>query len=147
MRELKENIHIQTVAKLLIAVAAIAHLIFTYVPNDATNEGRALLLLENQICGFIMFLFVLLGLVTLFESTQVHVSRSFAGYATIALCAATVGMGADLVSIYQTAIRTQNSLEPAMVYKAVWFSLALMAMFALSGVLLLIDTCRKHTER
>lgn len=57
------------------------------------------------------------------------------------------GMGADLVSIYQTAIRTQNSLEPAMVYKAVWFSLALMAMFALSGVLLLIDTCRKHTER
>jgi hypothetical protein len=34
-----------------------------------------------------------------------------------------------------------------MVYKAVWFSLALMAMFALSGVLLLIDTCRKHTER
>ena len=141
MRELKENIHIQTVAKLLIAVAAIAHLIFTYVHTSA------LLLLENQICGFIMFLFVLLGLVTLFESTQVHVSRSFAGYATIALCAATVGMGADLVSIYQTAIRTQNSLEPAMVYKAVWFSLALMAMFALSGVLLLIDTCRKHTER
>ena len=138
MRELKENIHIQTVAKLLIAVAAIAHLIFTYVHTSA------LLLLENQICGFIMFLFVLLGLV---ESTQVHVSRSFAGYATIALCAATVGMGADLVSIYQTAIRTQNSLEPAMVYKAVWFSLALMAMFALSGVLLLIDTCRKHTER
>ena len=141
MRELKENIHIQTVAKLLIAVAAIAHLIFTYVHTSA------LLLLENQICGFIMFLFVLLGLVTLFESTQVHVSRSFAGYATIALCAATGGMGADLVSIYQTAIRTQNSLEPAMVYKAVWFSLALMAMFALSGVLLLIDTCRKHTER
>ena len=97
MRELKENIHIQTVAKLLIAVAAIAHLIFTYVHT--------------------------------------------------ALCAATVGMGADLVSIYQTAIRTQNSLEPAMVYKAVWFSLALMAIFALSGVLLLIDTCRKHTER
>ena len=78
MRELKENIHIQTVAKLLIAVAAIAHLIFTYVHTSA------LLLLENQICGFIMFLFVLLGLVTLFESTQVHVSRSFAGYATIA---------------------------------------------------------------
>ena len=90
MRELKENIHIQTVAKLLIAVAAIAHLIFTYVHTSA------LLLLENQICGFIMFLFVLLGLVTLFESTQVHVSRSFAGYATIALCAATVGMGGRL---------------------------------------------------
>ena len=43
MRELKENIHIQTVAKLLIAVAAIAHLIFTYVHTSA------LLLLENQI--------------------------------------------------------------------------------------------------
>ena len=98
MRELKENIHIQTVAKLLIAVAAIAHLIFTYVHTSA------LLLLENQICGFIMFLFVLLGLVTLFESTQVHVSRSFAGYATIALCAATVGMGADLVSIKQLSV-------------------------------------------
>lgn len=141
MHELRENIHIQTVARFLIAAAAVVHLIFTYVHTNA------LLLLEDQICGFIMFLFVLLGLVTLFECTQIHAEKPSAMYVTILLCAATVGMGAYLVSIYQTAIRTQNSLEPAKVYTAVWFSLGLMAAFALSGVLLIVDILIKRKKR
>jgi hypothetical protein len=62
----KETSKIQITAKLLVAAAAIVHLIFTYVHTNA------LLLLEDQICGFIMFLFVLLGLVTLFEATQIQ---------------------------------------------------------------------------
>lgn len=136
MHELKESIHIKTIAKLLIAAASVVHLIFTYVHTSA------LLLLENEICGFIMFLFVLLGLVTLFESTQISMDRAFAQYATILLCVATIGMGAYLVSIYQMAIRTQGSLEPAKVYTAIRFSLGLMAAFGLSGILLLIDTVK-----
>ena len=141
MHKLRETVHIQTVARLLIAVAAVVHLIFTYVHNSA------LLLLENQICGFIMFLFVLLGLVTLFECDQIPEEKPSAKYLTILLCVATVGMGAYLVSIYQTAIQTQSSLEPAKVYTAVHFSQGLMAAFALSGVLLIVDTLIKRVKR
>lgn len=141
MNKLRENVHIQTIAKLLIAVAAVVHLIFTYVHNSA------LLLLEDQICGFIMFLFVLLGLVTLFECTQIHAEKPSAKFLTILLCAATVGMGAYLVSIYQTAIQTQSSLEPAKVITAVQFSLGLMAAFALSGILLIVDILIKSKKR
>lgn len=140
MRNLKDNVHIQTIARFLIAVAAVAHLVFTYVHTNA------LLLLESQICGFIMFLFVLLGLITLFECAQIHPEKPSAKYLTILLCAATVGMGACLVSIYQTAIHTQSSLEPAKVYTAVWFSLGLMAAFTLSGVLLFVDVLIKRKK-
>ena len=76
----KETSKIQITAKLLVAAAAIVHLIFTYVHTNA------LLLLEDQICGFIMFLFVLLGLVTLFEATQIHGERIREEVLTALLC-------------------------------------------------------------
>lgn len=78
----KETSKIQITAKLLVAAAAIVHLIFTYVHTNA------LLLLEDQICGFIMFLFVLLGLVTLFEATQIHGERIREEVLTALLCMA-----------------------------------------------------------
>ena len=60
------NIELVTIAKLLIAVAAIVQLIFAEV------HIAALLLMENEICGFLMFLFVLTGLIALFEATRIN---------------------------------------------------------------------------
>lgn len=100
----KETSKIQITAKLLVAAAAIVHLIFTYVHTNA------LLLLEDQICGFIMFLFVLLGLVTLFEATQIHGERIREEVLTALLCMGTIALGMQLVGIYQQAIQIQSSL-------------------------------------
>ena len=120
----KETSKIQITAKLLVAAAAIVHLIFTYVHTNA------LLLLEDQICGFIMFLFVLLGLVTLFEATQIHGERIREEVLTALLCMGTIALGMQLVGIYQQAIQIQSSLDVAVVQKAILFSAGLMTAFA-----------------
>lgn len=134
----KETSKIQIAAKLLVAVAAIVHLIFTYVHTNA------LLLLEDQICGFIMFLFVLLGLVTLFEATQIHGERIREEVLTSLLCVATIAMGMQLVGIYQEAIQIQINLDVAVVQKAILFSTGLMVAFGAAGILLLVHAIKRY---
>lgn len=134
----KETSKIQITAKLLVAAAAIVHLIFTYVHTNA------LLLLEDQICGFIMFLFVLLGLVTLFEATQIHGERIREEVLTALLCMGTIALGMQLVGIYQQAIQIQSSLDVAVVQKAILFSAGLMTAFGAAGILLLVDAVKRY---
>ena len=116
----KETSKIQITAKLLVAAAAIVHLIFTYVHTNA------LLLLEDQICGFIMFLFVLLGLVTLFEATQIHGERIREEVLTALLCMGTI------------------ALDVAVVQKAILFSAGLMTAFGAAGILLMVDAVKRY---
>lgn len=136
-REKDEKIGISLIAKALIACAAIGHLIFTSI------HVKALLLLENEICGFIMFLFVLFGLVCLFESTRIQGVRSKETLATGLVCFLTSGFGVYLVSIYRYAIANQKSLEPALVNKAVTFSMILIVAYVIAGVLMLIDYVKR----
>lgn len=74
------NIELVTIAKLLIAVAAIVQLIFAEV------HIAALLLMENEICGFLMFLFVLTGLIALFEATRINKEEMKDKLITICVC-------------------------------------------------------------
>lgn len=134
----KESSVMQNIGKLLVAAAAVVHLIFTYIHTNA------LLLLENQICGFVMFLFVLMGLVALFEATQIRPERVREEVLAALLCGATIGMGVQLVGIYQEAIRIQSRLDVAVVQSAITFSVGLMIVFGAAGVLFLIDAVRRH---
>lgn len=138
MKKLKDmDITLTSIAKLLIAAAAVIHMIFTYVHTNA------LLLLVDEICGFIMFLFVLAGLVTLFEATQIkkEIRREtvMMRVITALLCFITDVLGKLLLDIYRDAIANQPGLVTANVEKACNFSVALMIVFAISGVILLID--------
>ena len=103
-----------------------------------------LLLLEDQICGFIMFLFVLLGLVTLFEATQIHGERIREEVLTALLCVGTIALGMQLVGIYQQAIQIQSSLDVAVVQKAILFSAGLMTAFGAAGILLMVDAVKRY---
>lgn len=134
MNKLKEiNISAAFVAKLIIAVAAIAHMVFNYIHTNA------LLLLVNEICGFIMFLFVLAGLVTLFESTQAKRDSVLTKVITGCLCFCTTALGKLLLDIYQDAIKYQEGLTVGPVVKASNFTMLMMAAFTLAGVLMVID--------
>lgn len=125
------------IARSIIAIAAIVHMIFSYIHTDA------LLVMENQICGFIMFLFVLFGLVALFESTQIHVGQKKSLVLTAITCFVTDVFGGMLVYLYQDALKNQASVVPDVVNKANLFSLALMAAFAIAGVLIVINVAKK----
>ena len=137
LNNIKDNISMEKIARLLIAVGAIAHLIFNYVHTNA------LLLLEDQICGFIMFMFILVGLVTLFESTQIKEGKATTKVITAIFCGITIFFGYKLVEIYRNAIAFQGSLsQTAPVQKAIVMSVVLMSIFAVAGILLIIDSVR-----
>lgn len=124
-----EKIEVVMTAKVLIAITAITHLVFTSIHVDA------LLLLENEICGFVMFLFVLFGLVALFETSRIKEEGPEKIF-TILFNLLTSAMGIYLVAIYQEAIRIQASLEIATVRKAIIFSEIIIGAYMLSSVLL-----------
>lgn len=134
----QEGIGLTATAKGLVGIAAIGHLIFTSI------HVKALLLLENEICGFIMFLFVLFGLVALFEATRIREGRILEKLFTAIVCGVTSGMGLMLVNIYRSAIANQRGLEPALVTKAVGFSMVVIAIYVVACVLLLIDIVKNR---
>lgn len=124
-------------ARALIAAASIGHLVFTSI------HVKALLLLENEICGFIMFLFVLLGLVTLFEMTRIQTEKISEKIFTMLLCVGTIAAGLYLTTIYSSAIANQRSLDIPVVNRAVVFSRILMVMYAAAGILMAVDLKKK----
>jgi len=125
----------------LIGIAAISHLIFTYV------QTKALLLLEDEICGFIMFAFVLLGLVALFEATQIKPDKRFPMLVTALFALMASGAGVLLIRIYRQAIASQQQLNVDTVNLAVGFSMALVISFAVAAVLLVIDFARRRGKQ
>lgn len=136
MRNIIENLSWKKTATALIAVAAMVHLVFNYIHTNA------LLLLENEICGFLMFMFVLMGLVALFQATRLKDGEALGKYVGAAVCLATDFFGWKLVEIYRYAIQNQRALDVATVQKALWLSIGLMAAFAVAAVMLIADGVR-----
>lgn len=136
MRNMMESLSWRKTAVGAIAVSAILHLIFQYVHTNA------LLLLADEICGFLMFMFVLMGLVALFQATRVRDGEALGKLVGAAVCLIADFFGYKLVAIYQYAIQNQPSLEVATVQKAVWLSVAVMAVFAVAAVILIVDAVR-----
>lgn len=129
----KTNSPLANTAKLMIAAAAIVHLIFTNI------HTKALLLLENEICGFYMFIYVLMGLVLLFECTQIKPGHDLEKVLIAVFTGITTVPATLLIHIYLSACRTQRELDTAVVMKAVYMSAILLAVFAVAALLLLID--------
>jgi hypothetical protein len=123
-------------ARRLIACASVTHLIF------ARLHIKALLLLENDTCGFVMFLFVLFGLVALFESMRIRNDsireRIFAGL----MCFLTAGFGIFLVSIYRSALISQKAVETFHITNAITFSTVIIAAYLVSGAMIFTDLIR-----
>lgn len=136
-----ERVSLRKIAAALIAVCAIVHLIAQPVHTSA------LLLLEDEICGFLMFMFVLMGLVTLFEATRVKDGDRLSKCIGAAFCAITDFFGYKLTEIYLYALRNQRGLDAGPVWNAFWLSVGVMAVFALAAVLLLVDAALDGRRR
>lgn len=140
MRNLLEGLSLKKLAKALIAVAAIVHLIFNYVHTNA------LLLLEDEICGFLMFMFVLMGLVALFQATRVRDGEPLGKWVGAAVCLITDFFGWKLAEIYRYALANQRGLDAGPVKAALWLSIGIMAAFAVAAVLLIVDAVRERAR-
>ena len=125
-------------ARLLVCAAAVIHL------GCAQIHVSALLKLENQICGLIMFLFILTGLLALFEAIRFKQDRLGDLILLLAALAVSSGLGAVLISIYVHAINFQRSLKTADVYNAVWLSLGILGAYLAGGALVVAGRLRRR---
>jgi Zn-dependent protease with chaperone function len=121
---------IRVVAKALVMVCAIVNLILspTYVAG--------LLKLENEICGFVMFLFVLFGLVALFQASRYK--GGFNGNLVLNLLAlvSVVVLGLFLASIFSDALANQRTLKkPQDVQKAITLCYAVCISYGSAFIL------------
>ncbi len=121
------------IAKAIIMISSLVHLIFTNI------HVKALLLLEHEMCGFVMFLFVLMGLVALFETTRIKKREVAERIFTALICFVTAGIGFNLVTIYRNAISVQRALNVIVVNHAVLFSMAILLAYVISGILIIAD--------
>lgn len=121
------------IAKTIIIISSLVHLIFTNI------HVKALLLLEHEMCGFVMFLFVLMGLVALFETTRIKKREVAERIFTALICFVTAGIGFYLVTIYRNAISVQHSLNVSVVNHGVLFSMAILLAYVISGILIIAD--------
>lgn len=128
-----------TLAKLIIIAVSMVHLIFTSI------HVKALLLLENETCGFVMFLFILIGLVALFEVTRIREDRMTEKIFTVVVCVATSALGIYLTSIYRYAIENQRALVATNVNRAVLFSAVIVAAYLISAIFIIIDMITKKS--
>lgn len=126
------------IAKGIVVFVAVVHLIFTNI------HVNALLLLEHELCGFVMFLFVLSGLLALFETTRIRDNQVKEKIITVCICFLTSGLGMYLIMIYRNAIASQASLDAATVNKAVIFSTAIAVAYVVAAILIIIDLTRKE---
>lgn len=127
-----------SVAKVIIIISSMVHLIFTNI------HVKALLLLEHEMCGFVMFLFVLMGLVALFETTRIKKKEIAERIFTALICFVTAGLGLYLVVIYRNAISMQRSLDVGVVNRAVVFSMAIILAYVISSLMLIADLIKNR---
>ena len=127
-----------SIAKAIIMISSMVHLIFTNI------HVKALLLLEHEMCGFVMFLFVLMGLVALFESTRIKNREIAERIFTSLICFVTSGLGLYLVTIYRNAISVQRALDVSVVNRGVIFSMAMVLAYVISGILLIADLVKNR---
>lgn len=138
-RKSKIKLELTAIAKIMIMVTSIGHLIFTSI------HVKALLLLENEICGFAMFLFVLFGLMAMFETTRIR-DRVLEKIITSMICFLTAGFGFYLTSIYRYALLNQRALEAANVSRAAIFSSVIIGIYVIAGIILLIDLVKRPVK-
>ncbi len=121
-----ESISLLGIIKLAIMCVAVSNMIWMPTYNNA------ILLLEDQICGFIMFCFILSGLVSLFGATRMDGVSAKKTLFTAGALAVTVGFGYYLINIMLYALYYQASLRNHDVVAAgINFGMLMCSLYAL----------------
>ena len=130
--------------KLLIGAVSVMHLIL------ANIHVAGLLKLENEICGFVMFVSVIFGLVCFFQSSRTKFNNLRELIPMMVFFAITIISLVLLAFIYSDAINNQVSLKsPDDVIKALNLTICMIVLYLICAVLMLADYLkngRKHNK-
>lgn len=120
-------------ARILLGILPITNLVLSPI------HVQALLKLENEICGFVMFMSVLVGLMVLFESFRMLDENEGMKHRLVCLLAIACDIGIlyYLASIYGNALAHQVPLnEPESVKKALILTISLIGSYVVAASLL-----------
>lgn len=122
------------IARLIAIVFPIAHLILSPI------HVSALLKLENEICGFVMFASILLGLVVLFEASRISKQKEAEKIMLCLFMALDSLVIISLIWIYHDALFSQATLkDPGAVVRAVILSWTIIGSYIFAFVLTVIS--------
>lgn len=136
-----EDFDLLSVAKILIFIGAIGHLILS------KTQIKALLKLEDIMCGFYFFMFILFGLIILFESTRLRKGKVTDYILTYFFTLVTLGFGVTLINIYRNAIKVQKEIDLSIVNKGYFMSYAVCGIFIVSAILVLVHQIKSKKNK
>ena len=105
IREFIKYLTTYSISKAVLVVVSVMNLIIT---NDYVV---AILKMENEIVGFIMFLYVLFGLVVLFQSVRMSFDKWGGAILTVIAIGITLWLGIKFYNLCNVAVLTQKSLK------------------------------------
>jgi hypothetical protein len=125
---------VRNLGRIALIVLPLVHLILSPV------HVGALLKLENEISGFLMFLSILSGLVVLFQATRMKDDDPLGEFLCILGVVVVIGFTFALLSIYSGALRYQKPLNsPETIRKAVTLSIFICIIYGLGAFALVAD--------
>lgn len=107
----------------IVVFTAIIHLILSNI------QIKTLTVLENEISGFVMFMFILIGLACLFNAIRFKDLTIRKIILTIVMLLAVIGVGSYLVYIYVYAIGHQNLLKSSEVMPGIILSSVMLGLY------------------
>ena len=122
-------------AKFIIPLAALLALILSDI------EIKAIVVLNNELCSFTLFMFTLIGLACIFNALRIKPGISLYSVFSVLLIVIAMVLGVVLVFIYSDAIKNQPAMDANM-KAAVRKGIILIIVFLLFYLLGLIQTIR-----
>ena len=129
-----KNLRLFSVCKLSIGLISIIHLIL------ANIHVAGLLKLENEICGFVMFVSIIFGLVCFFQASRSKLNNKRELIPLQLFIVITLSSLIALAGIYLNAINSQISLkDPTDVIKALNLTISMIVLYSVAFIAVLID--------
>lgn len=122
-------------AKIFIPLTALLTLILS------DTQIKTIVVLNNELCSFVLFMFVLLGLACIFNALRVKPGFSKYGLFSIFLLLATIALGIILLVVYYDALKNQPAMDEGMI-KAVNKGISHIYLFLSIYLLGTIQTIR-----
>ncbi|MFA7108901.1 MAG: hypothetical protein WC162_07130 [Sphaerochaetaceae bacterium] len=134
---ISKNFSIFNVAKLLLIIVSISSLILS------SSYIQAILKLENEICGFLMFIFVLMSVMVLFQSVRMKKEKVLSLVANMVIIVITIIIGYQLYKIYNDAFVVQKKLNnPEVVKYAIRLIRNELITYVIGIILLIVQTVK-----
>lgn len=111
------------VAKYFICISAVLNLVLSSIQIQAISK------LSNQICGIVMFMFVLIGFVCLFNAIRLKEPKGGKVLFSILMLGLVIATGGYLMSIYFDALMHQKDIIASPVISAIILSIIVIAFY------------------